>query len=202
VARRVLLLLLASLAVSGCGDAALHSAEKTSYPARSACPRGWTTGWHALADRIGAPVYCPSWITPPLTGEIHGTWNNIYSVDRRDKSYLVGFTWYEVGSGEVHVNFRGYPGSTKIPRCPGDEAGKTVPCFADASGHKRIAGRRVTVYTANQGADKWHIVYAWKRRGSLYVVSEHVAVPLTYRQVARNLDRMVGSLRLLEPSSG
>jgi hypothetical protein len=164
------------------------------------CPKKWRPGWQRLANRIEAPVYCPSWITPPLTGEIGGQWNNIRSVDPRDRSYLVGFTWYEVGSGEVHVNFRGYPETAKIPRCPGDSAGQSVPCFADASGRKRIAGRNVTVYTANQGADKWHIVYAWTRDGALYVLSEHVATPYGYGQVAGYLDRMMRGLVLIKPS--
>ena len=30
--------------------------------------------------------------------------------------------------------------------------------------------------------------------GSLYTVSEHVAPPLTFRQVVQNLDRMIGGL--------
>ena len=188
------------VAVAACGE--MNSgvrSDGSARPAKPSCPKAWQAGWQALADRIQAPVYCPSWITPPLTGEIHGPWNNIYSVDRRNGSYLVGFTWYEVASGEVHVNLRGYPGRTTIPRCPGDAPGQTVPCFADASGQKRIGGCEVTVYTANQGADKWHIAYVWRRGDNLYVLSEHVATPYTYRRVAAFLDRMMRSLVLVAP---
>ena len=193
----VLLALVLPLALAACGSGSVQPPERSN--AAPTCPKAWKAGWQALADRIDARVYCPSWITPPLTGEIDGQWNNIFSVDKRDRSYLVGFTWYEVGSGEVHVNFRGYPETTRIPRCPGDAAGERIPCFADASGTKRIGGRDVTVYTANQGADKWHVLYAWKENGALYVVSEHVAEPYTYRKVVGFLDRMVRGLVRIEP---
>ena len=74
------------------------------------------------------------------------------------------------------------------------------PCFDDAGGHKRFGDRLVTVYTANQGADQWHVLYAWHHAGSLYAVSEHVAVPYTYAQVIANLDRMLRGLVLLRPT--
>lgn len=194
------LVLALALAASACGEIdSGRSGEQSARQAAKTCPKEWRAGWQALADRVGTPVYCPTWITPPLTGEIRGPWNNIYSVDRRNRSYLVGFTWYEVGSGEVHVNFRGSPGSTKIPRCPGDPPGGTIPCFADRSGHKRVAGRDVSVFNANQGADKWHVLYAWERGGTLYTLSEHVAKPHTYRQVVGFLDRMMRGLVLVEP---
>ena len=46
----------------------------------------------------------------------------------------------------------------------------------------------VTVYTANQGADTWHVLYAWHHDGSLYTISQHVAPPFTYRQVVQSLE--------------
>ena len=67
----------------------------------------------------------------------------------RDRSYLVSFVWQETnatGGSEVHVNFRGYPGRTKIPVCRESNytAGKqhyfTIPCFDDPRGHAE--GRR------------------------------------------------------------
>jgi hypothetical protein len=59
----------------------------------------------------------------------------------------------------------------------------------------------VTVYTANQGADQWHVLYAWHANGSLYALSEHVAPPYTYKQVVQNLDRMTKGLVVVRPSA-
>ena len=76
--------------------------------------------------------------------------------------------------------------------------GKTVhpksPCFSDAKASRRFGSTKVTVYTANQGVDLWHVLYAWHHRGSLYTVSEHVAPPYTYKQVVANLDRVMRGL--------
>ena len=52
----------------------------------------------------------------------------------------------------------------------------------------------------NQDADQWHVLYAWRHDGSLYTVSEHVILPYTYRQVRRNLDRLLRGLVLVHPS--
>jgi hypothetical protein len=59
----------------------------------------------------------------------------------------------------------------------------------------------VTVYTRNRGADQWHVLYAWEREGSLYALSEHVAEPLSYAQVVKNLDRMLRGLVLITPQA-
>jgi hypothetical protein len=107
----------------------------------------------------------------------------------------------------VHVNFRGYPGRTRIPTCEtthtvkGKTVRKPVPCFADSQGMRRIGDIAATLYTVNQGIDEWHLLYAWRRNGSLYTISEHVIAPYSYKQVVRNLDRMTGGLVLLEPSA-
>ena len=71
-------------------------------------PEGLAGGWQRLANRIHAPVYCPSWLPDPLTGQIGGRWNNIDSVSK-DRSYLIGFVWQETAE-EIHINLRGYPG--------------------------------------------------------------------------------------------
>jgi hypothetical protein len=186
----------------------VQSAAAASAPS---CPKAWLIGWQKLANRIGAPVYCPSWLPDPLTGEIEGQWNIFHSVDP-DRSYLEGFVWQETGpaaiSGEIHVNLRGYPGRTTIPTCLDTRSvTKTkvtrvkVPCFSDAQGTKTIAGRKVTVYTVNRDADQWHILYAWRRNGSLYTLSQHHAPPLTYRKVIGDLDRMMARLVLVEPTA-
>lgn len=157
-------------------------------------------GWQRLANRIHAPVYCPGWMPDPLNGVIGGQWNNINSVSR-DRSYLIGFIWYEHGSGELHVNLRGYPGRTKIPRCPGDVGKSMVPCFADPNGHMKANGINATVYTVNQGADQWHVLLGWHHNGSLYTLSQHVAAPLTYNGVVADLKRQLHSLTLVQPRS-
>ena len=107
----------------------------------------------------------------------------------------------------MHVNFRGYPGQMAIPRCKtiisvnGTKTRRgTTPCFADAGGTRKAGGIVATVYTVNQDADQWHVLYAWRHDGSLYTVSEHVIRPYTYRQVVRNLDRLLASLVLVQPA--
>jgi hypothetical protein len=194
------LLLIVGSACSGVDDSSKAGASTTSL----SCPSGWKPGWQRLANRVGAPVYCPAWVPSPLTGQIGGQWSTGASVGK-DHSYLAGFIWFEKGD-EVHVNFRGYPGRTKIPLCRNDEqaGGKRVktfiPCFSDPKGKHKVAGERVTLYTVNRDADQWHLLYAWRRNGSLYTVSEHVAPPFGYQRVLQNLDRMMRNLVLLKPS--
>ena len=194
------------LAASGCGaDRAAEPSAKAAAT-RAACPAPARAGWQRLANRIHAPVYCPAWMPDPFDGVIGGRWNTIDSVSP-DRSYLVGFIWLEAGSGELHVNLRGYPGRTRIPTCTDvNSVGsvthrKRIPCFADPTAHRRLGGIEATVYTANQDADRWHVLYAWRHDGSLYTLSQHVAVPLTYRKVVADLDRMLRSLVLVRPSS-
>ncbi len=173
--------------------------------AARACPAAWARGWQHLADRIQAPVYCPTWMPNPLDARIGGQYADIYSV-AKDHSYLVSFLEHgDAGSGDVHVNFRGYPGRTAIPRCKTIIlAGKktlrgSTPCFADPSGTDRARGIAATVYRVNQDADQWHVLLAWRHNGSLYTVSEHVIKPYTYHQVVANLHRLLQSLVLVRP---
>ena len=144
-----LLLLLAALVLAGCGatDAPRLSKGEAATTTEKSCPAAWQRSWQKLANRIDAPVYCPSWLPDPLTGQIGGRWNNIDSVGK-DRSYLIGFVWQEIGQ-EIHINLRGYPGVTKIPICRSVElvGGKQhvtkVPCFDDSHGQKTIGGVRV-----------------------------------------------------------
>jgi hypothetical protein len=135
----------------------------------------------------------------PLDARIGGAYTDVESVGR-DRSYLVSFIFKEE-TQEVHVNFRGYPGRMRIPMCSDLDTGKHVPCFSDAKGTLRSGDITARAYTANQGADQWHVLYAWRRNGSLYAISEHVAPPYDYAHVVRNLKRMLASLVLLEPKS-
>jgi hypothetical protein len=194
-----------ALVATGCGGERAVEPSAKAAAAKPACPARALAGWRRLANRIHAPVYCPAWMPDPLDGVIDGRWNTIHSVSK-DRSYLIGFIWQEFGSGELHVNLRGYPGRTRIPTCidvntvNGVTRRSKVACFADPNGHRRVAGIDATVYTANQDADRWHVLYAWRRNGSLYALSEHVAAPLNYRKVVANLDRMLRSLVLVRPS--
>jgi hypothetical protein len=182
-------------------------AQGAAASPKAACPAAWAKGWHALANKVEAPVYCPLWMPNPLDAQIGGQYEDIYSIGR-DRSYLVSFLAHgDLGSGDVHVNFRGYPGRTAIPRCPTTllEGKKTVhgvtPCFADASGTVRAPGIAATVYRVNQGADQWHILLAWRHRGSLYTVSEHVINPYdSAARVLKNLRHVLQSLVLVRPS--
>jgi hypothetical protein len=202
---RLLVLLAASAALipalAGCGGGGDEDAE--AKPAAPRCPAAWRPGWQRLADRVGAPVYCPSWMPSPLDGDMDGEWENGVSVGR-DRSYLVSFVWHEHGN-DVHVNFRGYPGRTAIPRCEDVRtvAGKTrrraVPCFSDRQATRRLGGIAATVYRVNRDADQWHVLYAWRHGGSLYTLSEHVAPPYGYTKTIRNLERMLRGLVLVRP---
>ena len=200
----VLLLITAAIAAGCSNDGAGPSVAAPK--AAPTCPAAWKAKWQRLANRIHASVYCPSWMPSPLDGKIGGQWDNGVSVDP-DRSYLVSFLWHEPPSQDVHVNFRGYPGRTAVPRCQDVQvvAGKvrtrSVPCFSDARTRRRIGGLLVTVYTVNRDVDQWHVLYAWHRNGSLYAASEHVAKPLTYRQVVHNLDRIVAGLARVDPAA-
>ncbi|HEY5057894.1 MAG TPA: hypothetical protein VII51_02650 [Gaiellaceae bacterium] len=172
----------------------------------SHCPAAWTAGWQRLANKIQAPVYCPTWMPNPLDGKIGGQYQDIYSISK-DRSYLVSFLEHgDLGSGDVHVNFRGYPGRTMIPTCATiiPNGKKTIhgttPCFADAAGKEKGANITATVYRVNQDADQWHILLAWKYHGSLYTVSQHVIVPYdSATRVLQNLHHVLNSLVLVRP---
>jgi hypothetical protein len=197
----------------GCGaqsKTAVGAKADVASRAPATCPIRWKAGWQALANQVGAPVYCPAWMPQPLDGRIGGPFADTRGVGG-DHSYLVSFVWvdHDVGgvTGEVHVNFRGYPGRTKIPTCPDTQTvnGKTVhpklPCFADPRPAAPIAGIKPTLYTVNQGIDQWHLLYAWHSFGSLYTLSEHVAPPYSYQQILQNLRRMTRNLAVVEPAS-
>lgn len=167
-------------------------------------------GWQRLANRVDAVVYCPSWMPDPLVPQIGNRWNNINSVDP-DRSYLQSFAWQEaagLNTLEIHVNLRGYPGTTRIPTCQdvstvnGKTYRKKIACFQDPQGTWRSSttGINATMYTVNHGADSWHVLFAWRRNGSLYTISEHVAPPLSYAKVVTNLKRMIDRLVLVKPS--
>jgi hypothetical protein len=196
---RLLILPVLAVVLVGCsGEDKAQSAAAAKN--RASCPTAFKAEWQRLATRVKAPVYCPGWMPSPLDADIGGQWNSDGAHVDEDRSYLVGFLWHEAGSGDVHVNFRGYPGRTAMPRCL--ERRRPIPCFSDARGTKRIGDKKITIYTVSRDADQWHVTYLWRRSGTLYTVSEHVAPPLTFRRVVANLDRLVGSLELIRPAPG
>ena len=198
------------LVAAACGGGGSDTAAKAADTPAPTCPKAALVSWQKLANEIRAPVYCPSWLPDPLVGRWNGSPYNGHEVDP-DRSYLVKFLWFDSGLpggiSEVHVNFRGYPGNPRIPSCDDSTtvAGKTVhkpsPCFSDPKGRKRFGSTVATLYTANQGADQWHLLYSWHYRGSLYSLSEHVAAPYTYKQVVANLDRMMRGLVRVAPKT-
>ncbi len=200
-----------ALAASGCAAGKASTGRvAAAHAGVAACPAAKLRGWQRLANRIHADVYCPGWLPDPLDGVIGSQWNNIDEASP-DRSYLESWVWQETGpgaaGGELHVNLRGYPGRTAIPRCDnstkvnGKVIHATLPCFADARGTVRANGLAATVYTVNQGADQWHVLYAWRHAGGLYTVSEHVAPPLTYGKVIVYLNRMLAHLVLVHPTT-
>jgi len=204
-----------ALALAGCSRSASDSplpAASSSLPASAAggCPSAWRSDWRKLANRVGAPVFCPGWLPKPLNGRFDGSPFDSHAF-AKDRSYLISYAWVDASSpgsvNEVHVVLRGYPGRTRIPVCDdtltvsGKTVHKSIPCFDDPKGTKRFGRNVVTMYTANQGADLWHVLYAWRYRGSLYSVSEHVIAPYTYDQVVANLDRIMRRLALVQPSA-
>lgn len=198
-----LLLCVCGLVAVGCSDQAKKAVAAPATPKPLVCPD--RTSWQHLADRVNAPVYCPAWLPDPLIGAIGNRWNNIDSVSP-DHSYLESFVWQETGGGaaggELHVNLRGYPGTTKIPTCrTGGSESRNVPCFADAHGLVTERGITATLYTVNQDADEWHALLLWRRYGNLYTLSEHIAPPLTYGHVIRYLHRELRSLVLVRPTA-
>src|SRR5947208_14606352 len=105
-----------------------------------------------------------------------------------DRSDLISFLEHgDLGSGDVHVNSRGYVGRTTIPTCTtvvltGKKAirGHT-PCFADPAGARTAGGITATVYRVNQDADQWHILLAWRHKGSLRSEERRVGKECSYR---------------------
>jgi hypothetical protein len=196
---RLAALIAVAVALSGCGGS-----DSVKVSATIRCPA--KAGWQRLANRIDAPVYCPSWMPDPLDGVVGSRWNNIDEVGR-DRSYLESWVWQETGpgaaGGEKHVNLRGYPGRTSIPKCVDADSKqrKLIPCFSDPGGKVHAGGITATVFNVNQDADQWHVLYAWRHAGSLYTVSEHVAPPFGYRKVRQTLDRILGNLVLVRPTT-
>src|SRR5215211_6895400 len=185
----------ASLILTACGSSAGPAAHAASAPS---CPAAWQAGWTKLARGIDAPVYCPGWMPNPLDGRIGSQWNGLRTVDKRG-GFLVSFIYQETGSGEVHVNFHRWPG-TRMPLCRAETSKRMIPCYSDPDGVVHVNGTDATLYTVSRDADQWHLSYLWRHDGATYVVSEHVAPPFTFKQVKRNVTRVLRNLVLVPPA--
>lgn len=195
------------LVAAACGGGSSSTAAPVAKTASPTCPKAWKTGWQRLANQVKAPVYCPSWLPQPLDGRFNGVFNR--QIVDPDRSYFIKYLWFDPGlpggPQEVHVILRGQPGNPRLPMCDNStyEGGKVVhhfsPCFSDPKGKKRFGLKVATLYTSNQGADQWHLLYAWREHGSLYTASQHVTAPYTYKQVLANLDRMMRTLVRIQP---
>ena len=192
-----------ALLASGCG-----SAKKAAAPVpvvTHTAPCAYPAGWQKLAAKVNAPVYCPGWLPDPLTSQIDGKWSNGNSVSP-DRSYLESFVWQETGAGaaggELHVVLRAYPGVTKIPTCrTGGSDSRNVPCFDGARGKVTAGGITAQLFSGpNQDMDAWHAVLLWRKGGTLYTLSEHVAPPLTFNKTVSYLKRELASLVLIKPA--
>lgn len=196
----ICLLLALSLLLAGCGGGAKTAGAAPAPAKRAPLDRA---GWQKLANRVGEPVYSPGWLPDPLSGKLGARDNNIASISK-DRSYLESWVWQETGGGaaggELHVNFRAYPGVSRIPTCrTGGADSKNVPCFASPAGSVTANGITATLYTVNQDADAWHYLLLWPKGGNLYTLSEHVAPPLTGQKVRQYLKRELASLTLIRP---
>ena len=188
---------------AGCGGSAHSSQTTTTTTAAERATCAFPGAWQRLADRIDADVYCPGWLPQSLTDQIGGPSNNINAVSK-DRSYLESFIWQDTdgpGGGALHVNLRGYPGRTTIPTCQNFNGNGTTPCFADPAGTLSENGIQATLYTVNQDADAWHLLYLWHHNNSLYTLSEHLSPPLDYRKLMSYLKHELGTLVLVHPST-
>jgi len=206
-----LLPLAAAMAAGAAGCGGSDAGQPQAAAAVAQCPAAHLAGWKQVSTHAGIPVYCPAWLPSPLepginTGKTPGAENATVEYSR-DRSYLVSWIWAEAQTGEVHVILRGYPGRTTIPTCVLTGSGSSasarhrVPCFADRHGTITVGNIHATLYTVNQGADQWHLLYAWQHNGSLYTISQHVAAPLGVPQVKADLHRMLQNLVLVDAST-
>ncbi len=138
------------------------------------------------------PVWCPGWMPSPIDAIIHGQWN---TAQVEQHQWQLGYAWLEEGQ-LVHVVFEGYPPGTFPPNCEG------VPCFGgEEPGTENVAGHVVHWYDHNHASHSGHIAAVFKSGSNTYVVSIHVASPVSTKAIAkRDLRHIIRSSSLLKPS--
>jgi len=187
------MVLLAAVAVTaaGCGSGGAHSGSNIA--ASQGCAETWKAGWQKWADRVHMAVWCPGWMPSPVDAVIHGQWNTAQVPQHQ---WQLGYAWLEQGQ-LVHIIFEGYPPGTFPPRCEGG-----VPCFGgEEPGSETIAGHVVHWYDHNHASHTGHIAAVFTSAGNTYVVSIHVASPVSTKADAkRDLRHVIESSSLLKPA--
>ena len=186
----MLLLAVVVVVVAACGSSKETSGSK---PKPNVCPKAWAASWQTWADRVGMPIYCPSWLPSPIDGVIHGQWN---TARVPDKQWQLGYAWLENGQ-LVHVVFEGYPPGTFPPMCEGQ------PCFGGREPEtEQVAGRTVTWYDHNLASHTGHIAAIFHSLGNVYVISIHVATPVSTAADAKSdLRHIIRSLAPVQPKA-
>jgi hypothetical protein len=178
----------------------------SSAPAAGGCPAAWRSGWQALAKPDSGARLLPDMDAEPARREDRRPVHR-HQLDREGPQ-LPG----QLPRARRRRERRRARELSRLPRPQLDPdvhhrraRREEDPARADTllrRRRRRPHGERVSlrpVYRVNQDADQWHILLAWRHRGSLYTVSEHVIRPYTYRQVVRNLDDLLSGLVLVQP---
>ena len=186
----MLLLVAVVVTAAACGSGSGSSGSKAAAP--SGCAKAWKAGWQTWTDKVGMPVWCPGWMPSPIDAIIHGQWN---TARIEQHQWQLGYAWLEEGQ-LVHVVFEGYPAGTFPPRCEG------VPCFGgEEAGSERVGGHVVHWYDHNHSSHSGHIAGIFRSGTDTYVVSIHVASPVSTKAIAkRDLRHIISSSSELTPS--
>jgi len=109
---------------------------------------------------------------------------------------LTDDAWLENGQ-LVHVVFEGYPPGTFPPMCEGQ------PCFGGREPNtEQVAGRTVTWYDHNLASHTGHIAAIFHSLGNVYVISIHVATPVsTVADAKSDLRHIIRSLAPVQPKA-
>jgi hypothetical protein len=128
----------------------------------------------------------------PVDAIIHGQWN---TARVEGHQWQLGYAWLEEGQ-LVHVVFEGYPPGTFPPKCEG------VPCFGgEEHGSDSVAGHVVHWYDHNHASHSGHVAGIFTSGRDTYVVSIHVASPVSTKAIAkRDLRHIISSSSELRPS--
>ena len=187
----MVLLAVVVVVVAACGSSNNSAGSKQAVA--KTCPKAWAASWQTWADRVGMTIYCPGWLPSPIDGVIHGQWNTARVPDRQ---WQLGYAWLEQGE-LVHVVFEGYPPGTFPPTCEGQ------PCFAGREpATEQVGGQTVTWYDHNLASHTGHIAAIFHSGGNVYVISIHVASPVSTPAKAKSdLRHIIRSLVPMQPQA-
>ena len=115
----------------------------------------------------------------------------------------MGFIWRRgAAAASCTSTCAAIPGRTKIPTCPTADVGKSArgPVLRRPARPRCGARDHATVYTVNQDADQWHVLYAWHRNGLASTRSASTSRRRSpTRRSSRDLDRILRDLVLVAP---